>query len=224
MDIDLKKLTRYDFNSLSEIDQFIEFTREENTLNPTKYSWEWWAGAAYIFFIISNDSSLVPVSLIKSERPDFIIALPSQEIKLETTFCTEQRYEQAQRICKKINDGSYPINTMFMRNNDDDYRFDNSFIQNPNDPIYDRTFGNLSVNYTLRKLDNTIKQKIDSYSEIGREIRLAIYVNLPSKINLSDRDKNYIKQTLSSNKEYQGTFESIELLWDKNFIVPLDII
>jgi len=223
MDIDLKKLTRYDFNSLSEIDQFIEFTREENTLNPTKYSWEWWAGAAYIFFIISNDSSLVPVSLIKSERPDFIISLPSQEIKLETTFCTEQRYEQAQRECKKKNDGSYPINTSFMENHDID-KYDESFIHNPNDQFYDRIFGNHSVKYTLRKLNNTIKQKIDSYSEIGREIRLAIYVNLPSKINLSDRDKNYIKQTLSSNKEYQGTFESIELLWDKNFIVPLDII
>jgi hypothetical protein len=34
---DLKNLTRKDFHSLSEINQFIEFTIEENTHNPTKY-------------------------------------------------------------------------------------------------------------------------------------------------------------------------------------------
>lgn len=217
--IDYKRMVDKCFATLEDLNSFIEMARDANTHNETKYSREWWTIAAYAYYHLIAGKFVFPLNVRRGEspKPDFWIKANnlSDEFGIETTFCCEEKYEQAKRICKERNDGSYPINTSFMKN--DIGHFDESSFQLQNQALHGMPiYGNYSTAYTIDRITKSIDEKIAKYNELRGLFSLVVYVNLPSNVYIEGNDKAEICKALSAYEEYFKTFKSIEILWSKN--------
>jgi hypothetical protein len=216
---DFSKIETMHFDRLEEIDDFIETAIDVNTFNESKHSREWWSIAAYVYFHSKTGNLSLPLNLRreKQPKPDFwILGSSSEEVGIETTFCCEEKYEQAKSICKARNDGSYPINTSFMK--DEIKQFDESCLQLPNQPLHGMPiYGNYSTEYTIDRIVKSINIKTEKYGELRSCFRLIVYVNLPSREYVeATNSRAYICRVLSTHTEWFNTFNSIEILWSKD--------
>jgi len=223
---DLRTLDAIDFNILQDVTDFISYTIEINTTDESKQSREWWAISAYVHFKVTNNIYNLPLSIRreKEPKPDFWISFPSNANKfgIETTFCSEEKYEQAKKMCEARNDGSYPNNTSFME--DEMGNFDESSIQLPNQPLNGMPiFGNRSTIYSIGKITKSINDKIEKYKDHKNKFSLAVYINLPSNHYIRNEKEIEICKALSSHKEWVETFTDIEIIWSKENVIKLNL-
>jgi hypothetical protein len=226
MNIDFRKLDAFNFYTLQDIVDFIDFVREINSTDDSKYSREWWTISTYVHFKVINNSYKLPLSIRreKEPKPDFWISFSSNAttIGIETTFCSEEKYEQAKKICETKNDGSYPINTSFMKN--DLGNFNESSFQLPSQPLHGMpVYGNYPTIYTTDRIEKSIGKKIETYKALKNKYTLAVYINLPSNINIHDEKEFEICNALSSHKEWSDTFTDIEIIWSKENVMNLNL-
>jgi hypothetical protein len=226
MNFDLNTLDTFDFNSLQGTIDFIEFTREINSTDGSKHSREWWTISAYVHFKVINNSYKFPLSIRRGNgpKPDFWISFSSNAttIGIETTFCSEEKYEQAKKICENRNDGSYPINTSFMKNNLGN--FNESSFQLPSQPLHGMpVYGNYPTIYTIDRIEKSIGKKIETYKAFKNKYTLVVYINLPSNAHIHDEKEFEICKALSSHKEWSETFTGIEIIWSKENVMKLNM-
>lgn len=224
--VNLQDLNQIEFKRMVDVTDFIEYTREINTIGETKNSREWWTISAYSHYNLINGIYGLPLTICRgtTPKPDFWISFKDNvnNLGIETTFCSEQKYEQAKKICKKRNDGSYPINTAFMKNNIGN--FDENSFQLPNQPLHGMPiYGNYSKDYTLDRIIKSITKKIETYVDFKNKYILAVYVNLPSNIYIDNAKKLEICKSLSTHKEWSNTFITINIIWSKDTVFKLDI-
>lgn len=217
--VDLENLQCIDFKELRELADFIDFTIVCNINNESKLTREWWIICAHSYFkTISGEYSLpIKIRKEKKPKPDFWVHLGKNELGIETTFCSEEKYEQAKKICTDRNDGSYPINTSFMR--DIKSTFDNSYFKYPDQPLHGMPiYGNYSSEYTIRKLIMSIDKKVNIYRKYAGKYALAVYVNLPSNGYINDHTKMTLGNRLANNNNWDSVFKSIEIVWSKDMV------
>ena len=213
-----REMKENSFTSVEGLRGFIETVRDANTYDETKYSREWWTIAAYLHFHLLSGRYSFPIVARRGDKPkpDFWIRSGGSpdEQGMETTFCCEEKYEQAKRICRKREDGSYPINTSFMK--DEVGHFDDTCIQYRDQPLHGMpTYGNYSTTYAINRISKSINEKVAKYDALQGHFGLVVYVNLPSNIYIDDDDKVEINRALSGRSRWSSTFNSIEILWSK---------
>lgn len=224
--MDLKSLHSIFFENIKSIEAFIESAVEVNSFNESKNSREWWAIAVLIYNKILKNQFPLPITVTKeiNSKPDFWVEFWGEKIGIEITYCSSEKYEQANSICTKRKNGSYPINTSFMK--EDVTFFDESSIQLPDSPLRGlRVFGEKPIIYTINCLTLSIKQKIEKYKNLGKEYTLAVYMNLPSKYHIdSDLKRRKIIDSLSMNNALAGYFKSIEIVWGIKIVTQIEFL
>lgn len=215
---DYRQMKEKSFATIEGLRDFIETVRDANTCDETKFSREWWTIAAYAHFHALAKRYSFPLIARRGDepKPDFWIRSDgsSDEKGLETTFCCEEKYEQAKKICRKRGDGSYPINTSFMK--DKVNHFNDTSIQYREQPLHGMpTYGNYSTTYATNKISNSINEKVTKYDTLRGHFGLVVYVNLFSNIYIDEDDKEAICHALSGRSRWSRTYSSIEILWSK---------
>lgn len=210
--------------SLNEAKDAVEIIDQSIGIN-TKLSREWWIIASYVLNRLENGVFTYPISIRKETKPkpDFWIEFDSgsNNLGVEVTYCSVEKYEQALKNCEKLNDGSYPINTSFMKDNVTSYDITN--IQLPNEPLHGLPiYGKFAIINTIGCLSKSIEKKIKTYKAFANKYILVIYINLPSKIYIdNDIKRNEILQTLSLHQEWANIFKSIEFIWSNSVVEEL---
>lgn len=210
------------FDSIDEILAFIDVLRNENTFSPRKESKEWWAAAAFSYYLFANnETDSITIAKGNPDPPDFVVTSQGRKTPIEIVFCVDEDYEKVKAYCRKLNDGSHPINTFFMTQKlGTDWSL---AIQQPDKPLRGPAiYGNHGRIFSEQKIIETVDAKIAKYKSRSTAFDLIVYVSLPSNIYVDDEKKLEIEKSLSSREEWMGIFAAIRILWSKDRIPTLD--